>query len=58
MENLARLLDLSWLVSRGTSAHSENSHSATDRDNTRYGFGKINSDMLIIVLIAEICKGS
>lgn len=35
MENLARLLDPSWLVSRGTSARSESSHSATDKRNTR-----------------------
>lgn len=35
-ESLARPLDHSWLVSRGTSARSESSHSATDRLNTRY----------------------
>lgn len=46
MENLAQPLDLSWLVSRGTSARSESSHSATDRRNTRYMSDVVKSDVL------------
>lgn len=57
MANLAQLLGLSWLVFRGISARSESSHSATDRGNTRYSYVKINSDMLIKVLMAEIYEG-
>lgn len=47
MENLAPPMGPSWLVSRGTSARSESSHSATDRRNTRYIQDLIKSDMFM-----------